>query len=84
VDWTGTLTTVAAWGGLGAVWIGRQGQQRVVGWLETWWLKFSDVRLATFGRAEASIAVAALDRLFGARLFSRRRFISLLTVQGFS
>jgi hypothetical protein len=84
VDWTGALTTIAGWGGLGAVidfWIGRQGQQRLIGWMEPWWLKFSDIRLATFGREEANTAVAVLDRLFGARLFSRRRFIAVVTVQ---
>ena len=59
-SWAEALATVAASGGVGAFidfWIGRAGQQRVRGWLETWWLRFSYVRLSNFGREEALFAV---------------------------
>jgi hypothetical protein len=71
--------TVAAWGvGLGAFidfYIGKAGQRRVRGWLETWWLKFSDVRWGNLRREEALFAVQVMDRLFGSRLFSARRMV---------
>jgi hypothetical protein len=70
------LATVAACGGVGAFidfWIGQRGQRRVRDWLETWWLRFSDVRWDNFGREEALFAVRIMDRLFGRRLLSFRR-----------
>jgi hypothetical protein len=81
------LSTVAACGGIGwllDVWIGRSGQHRVRGWLETWWLRFSYVRLRQFGREEALFAVQVIDRLFGQRLFSIRRVLSVVLVAAFA
>src|SRR5215813_11011214 len=76
--WGSALTTVAACGGVGVFldfWIGKVGQQRVKGWLETWWLRLSYVRWTNFGREEALFAVQVMDRLFGRHLFSTQRMI---------
>jgi hypothetical protein len=83
--WSSALTTIAACGGVGAFidfYIGRRGQQRVRDWLETWWLKFSDVKWGNLGREEALFAARLIDRLCGSRIFSVRRLIStvILTV----
>ena len=82
-SWANALTTVAACGGVGAFidfYIGKRGQQRVKGWLETWWLRLSYVRWGNFGREEALFAVRAIDRLFGRRLFSFRRITAALVI----
>jgi hypothetical protein len=80
VDWLeGVLTTVAACGGAGAFfdfWLGRAGDRRVRAWMETWWLRMSYVRIGNFGREEARFAIAVMNRIFGPRLWSRRRLIS--------
>jgi hypothetical protein len=79
--WERTLTVIALCGGAGAFidfYIGKPGQQRVKSWLETWWLRFSDVRWNSFGREEALFAVRTLDWLFGRRLLSARRLIAVL------
>ncbi len=70
------LETVAACGGVGAAfdfWLGKAGQKRLKGRVENFWLILSDVKLNTFGRAEACFALGVIDRLFGARLLSIRR-----------
>jgi len=82
-SWTSILTTVAACGGVGAFidfWIGKQGQQRLRSWLETWWLKFSYVRFQTLGHDEALFAVRVIDRLVGRRLLSVRRLTAALII----
>jgi hypothetical protein len=75
------LWPIIAIGGLGAFidfYIGKAGQKRVTDWLETWWLRLSDVRWGNFGREEALFAVQVIDRLFGKRLFSIRRLVVVL------
>jgi hypothetical protein len=87
VSWGNALTSVAACGGMGAFidfYIGKRGQQRVRGWLETWWLKLSYVRWGNFGREEALFAVQVMDRLFGRRLFSVRRMTSVTIITSVS
>jgi hypothetical protein len=82
-SWGNALTTVAACGVVGAFidfYIGKRGQQRVKGWLETWWLRLSDVRQGNFGREEALFAVQILDGLFGRRLFSVRRITAIAVI----
>jgi hypothetical protein len=72
------MFTVVACAGIGAFidfYIGKSGQRRVKDCLETWWLKFSDVRWGALGREEALFAVQILNLLFGDRLFSARRMI---------
>jgi hypothetical protein len=80
-SWASALATVAACGGVGAFidfYIGKAGQRRVKGWLETWWLRLSYVRWGNFGREEALFAVRVMDRLFGKRLFSAQRLICVV------
>jgi hypothetical protein len=82
-SWGSVLATIAACGGAGAFidfWIGKSGQQRVRGWLETWWLRVSYVRWGTLGRDEAVFAVEVIDRLFGSRLLSARRMMVVTAV----
>jgi hypothetical protein len=84
MDLRDALTTIATCGGAGAFidwWIGQNGDRRVRSWLETWWLRFSYVRLGNFGQAEALFAVTVMDRLFGPWLFSIRRLASVLVIQ---
>jgi hypothetical protein len=77
-SWAHILTTIAACSAAGAFvdfYIGKDGQRRVKGWLETWWLKFSYVRWDTVGRDESRFAITVMDQLFGRRLFSTKRWI---------
>jgi hypothetical protein len=85
MSWQGMVATIAASGGAGAFidfWIGKAGQAKVRGWLETWWIRFSYVNSGNSGREEALFAVSVLDRVYGSRPFSRRRllFVALTTV----
>src|SRR4051794_11172932 len=80
MNWQSTLTAIAACGGVGGAidfCIGKAGQVRVRGWLETCWLKMNDVTLNNFGRKEARFAVSLMDNLVGARLFSSRRLVAV-------
>jgi hypothetical protein len=77
----GWLLTIAVFSAFGRVidfLIGRVGQERAKGFLETWWIKFDDVRWNNFGRKEALFAVTLLDRWFGRRFVSPRRWLSIL------
>lgn len=77
------LTTIAAFGGIGAAidfWIGRRGQDRVKGFLETWWLRFSYIRIRTFGREEALFAVGTMDCISGQRMLSASRVVACLVI----
>ena len=60
--------------------LGRANQARVRGYLETWWIKFADVRINHFGIGEALYAISLLDRWFGRHFFSRRRGASVSLV----
>jgi hypothetical protein len=74
------LWSIAGVAGLGAFidfLIGRAGQKRVKGWLETWWIKFDDVHRNNFGREEALYAVHLIDYWFGDRFFCVRRLIAV-------
>jgi hypothetical protein len=76
--WFTDWWAVVEWGAVGAFidfYIGKAGQRRVRDWLETWWLRLSDVRWGNLGREEALFAVKVMDRLFGSRLFSAQRMI---------
>jgi hypothetical protein len=55
--------------------LGRSGQQKAKELLETWWIKFDDVRWNNFGRKEALFAVHLIDFWCGRRFFSLRRWI---------
>ena len=61
-------------------WLGKRGEERFRGWLETWWLRLSYVRWGTLGRDEALFAVQVIERLFGRRLLSIRRFASTAAI----
>ena len=78
-----TLSTIAACGGAGAgidFWLGKKGQKYIRSCVEDFWLRFSDVRLHTFGRQEAEFATKLLRMFFGTRLFSLRRISSSITI----
>jgi hypothetical protein len=51
------------------------GRARVAAAPEHWWVRFGDVSRNNFGRKEAEFAVSVLDRWFGRRFFSVRRFV---------
>ena len=81
----GWLTPIAAFAGLGAFvdfLIGRAGQNQARGFLETWWIRYDDVRWDNFGRKEAIFAIHLNDKWCGRRLFGLRRlvFITLYLV----
>lgn len=81
MDWGATFAVVGTCGVAGAFidfLMGKAGQKRVRGWLEDWWLRLSYVTWGNFGREEAAFAISVLDRLFGTRLLSLRRFIAVL------
>lgn len=86
LDWPEqALATVAASGGVGAFidfWLGKAGERRVRDWMETWWLRLSFVRLGSFGREEAFVAIAVMDRIFGRRLLSLRRLLATCITVG--
>ena len=84
MSWDKVLTAIAACGGVGALidqyWLGDAGQRRMRDALETWWIRFSDVRIGNFGREEALVAVRIMDKMFGRRFFSSRRLCVILVV----
>jgi len=69
------LVGSAAFGGFIDFIIGAKGQKRIYDRLETWWIRFDDVRWTNFGREEAEYAVRLMDLWFGRRLLSYRRVI---------
>lgn len=70
--------------GLGTVgkfidfYIGKPGQEKVKDWLLRGWTKFDDMKLGNFSEKEALYFIGLQDRLFGAKLFSWRRMLSVL------
>jgi hypothetical protein len=76
------LWPIACLTGLGAIidfLLGRAGQQRARSWLETWWIRFDDVRLNNFGQKEALYAIEMIDRWCGRRFLSLRRLKAVIT-----
>ena len=66
-------------GGLGAFidfLIGKAGQERAKDFLLRWWVRFDDVRWRNFGREEGLFAGRVIERWFGRRIWSVRRFTS--------
>jgi hypothetical protein len=53
--------------------IGKTGQEGCRNWLLKWWVKFDDIRWNNFGRKEGMFAARLISRLFGERIWSRRR-----------
>ena len=85
--WVHAANIVVAFSAVGYgidFYIGRNNQQRVRDWLETWWIKLSYVRWGNFGREEATLAVQVMDQLFGRRFFSLRRLYAVLIAAGLS
>jgi|HubBroStandDraft_4_1064222.scaffolds.fasta_scaffold177132_2 hypothetical protein len=78
----GTIGTCSAVGVFIDFYIGKSGQRRVKDRLETWWIKFSDIRWDTIGRAESEFAIHFMDRFFGKRLISIKRWlvVSITTI----
>jgi hypothetical protein len=77
----GWLWPIATFAGVGAFidfLIGRGGADRVRDFLETWWIKFDDVRWNNFGQKEAMFAIDLIDRWCGRQLWSWRRWIFVL------
>jgi hypothetical protein len=75
-NWLTGLETVAAFGGLGVFldfYIGKEGQKRLKGRLEHWWLAVSEIRWSNFGREEGLYALTLIDNIFGPRFFSLKR-----------
>jgi hypothetical protein len=60
--------------------VGKAGQKRARDRLETWWIKFDDVRWNNFGREEAEFAISLIDRWCGRRLFSLGRWVFVLII----
>ena len=52
--------------------IGKRGVERFHDALETWWIKLNDVRWRNFGRKEAEMVVAYIDRRTGTFFSSQR------------
>lgn len=48
----------------------RAEKKRLNNWLAEWWIRFDDVKWSNFGKAEAELAIALLDRYTGPRLWS--------------
>jgi hypothetical protein len=75
------LWPIATLAGVGAFidfLIGCVGAGRVRDFLETWWIKFDDVRWNNFGQKEAIFAIELIDRWCGRRLWSWRRLVFVL------
>jgi len=74
------ISAVSAIGGLAAVGgfvdflISRREQEQLRDWMTNWWVRFEDVKWSNFGRKESEQAIAMLDRLAGARLWSVKRW----------
>lgn len=73
--WLWTVGIFAAVGKATDFLIGCVGQERARGFLETWWIKFDDVRWNNFGQKEALFSVYLIDVWFGRQFFSWRRWI---------
>lgn len=74
----GWLWPFVAFSGVGAFIdfvLGKSGQERCRSLLETWWIKFEDVRWNNFGRKEAELATRVIDGLAGKRWYSWRRWV---------
>jgi hypothetical protein len=71
--WLWPIAGVTGLGVLTDFLLGRAGQKRVKGWLETWWIKFDDVHRNNFGREEALYAVHLIDHYFGRKFFCLHR-----------
>jgi hypothetical protein len=77
------LNVVARWAALGAflglcmdyLILGRARQERLIDCLAKWYERYKGLRWHTLGHEEALFAVRAMDRLFGAHLFSVQRLI---------
>jgi hypothetical protein len=63
----------------------RSEKKRLNNWLAEWWIRFDDVRWSNFGKAEAKLAVALLDRYTGPRLWSwaRWRFVFVVAAASY-
>src|SRR5258708_3604158 len=65
---------VAGVGGVVDFFIIRREQEQLRDWMTNWWVRFEDVKWSNFGRKESEQAIAMLDRLAGARLWSVKRW----------
>src|SRR5262249_44578637 len=77
MDWEAALKAIGgatAIGGLIDLAMYKAEKKKFQDWLETWWLRFTDVKWSNFSRAEAALAVQILDRWAGARLWSWKRW----------
>lgn len=81
---------IAAIGGFAAIGafidflMSRSKKDKLKAALEDWWLRFEDIRWGNFGRKEAELTVAVLDRWAGPRLWSWRRWLFSLSVTLFA
>jgi hypothetical protein len=76
-DWEAALKAIGgltAIGGLIDLAMYKADKKRLQDWLETWWLRFTDVKWSNFGRNEAELAIQILDRWAGPRLWSWKRW----------
>jgi hypothetical protein len=74
-EWVWPVAVMTALGGFIDFLLGNPGRAKLVTALEDWWVRFDDVSRTNFGRKEAEFAVFVLDRWFGKRFFSVRRFL---------
>jgi hypothetical protein len=66
-------------GGLGAFidfLIGKTGQAKAKDFLLKWWVRFDDVHWRNFGKEEGLFAGYLIEKWFGRKIWSRRRFAS--------
>jgi hypothetical protein len=72
------LWPIVAIGGIGAFidfLIGRTGQERAKDFLLRWWVRFDDVHWRNFGKEEGLFAGELIEKWFGRRIWSLRRYV---------
>jgi hypothetical protein len=77
------LWPIVAIGGLGAFidfLIGKTGQAKTKDFLLRWWVRFDDVHWRNFGREEGLFAGQLIERWFGKRIWSFRRFVMSFSI----
>ncbi|SDP94272.1 hypothetical protein SAMN05216303_11417 [Rhodoferax sp. OV413] len=76
----GVIMTSTVVGGAIDFLIGKSKQKKINSWLEESWYRFENIDWHNFSKREIEGYINLSDRLFGIKLFSKRRFFSVLTV----
>jgi hypothetical protein len=64
--------------------IGRTGQARVLDFLETWWIRVSDIKIGNLGKEDALFIASVIDRWMGRAAWSKKRIKSCIAFAIFS